>query len=1549
MEEDRFKEYFSQGQQLGYSGESLQAYVDQCFGRHERFLERQAKQAEIDARQADSKRKAKQAQLDAEIQAKKIQADLEAKKTELEAELEAKRIEAELKKCEVDQNRHQSTSTPKSFAPKLPVFKEDKDDIDAFLHRFETQAENLKWDKNLWPMYLASVLEGQALSVYHSVTASGPVPYEELKKELLQKFQCTSEGFRDKLRNVRPDTGESFTSFVKRLENLFDRWIDLSGTEKTFQALRDLLVCEQILQSVSKDLAVFLRERDLKTPQEIIKHAESYRLAHPNKLLARKGDTTMFSGNVGYDATFGQQQVQGFGRGWNQSRVGAGQFRGNRFQRAGRGTFPNNQQQNWRGAFQSGNQMRGKNNRGGQVAPSKSQFEIECYNCGRKGHVARNCDKPKVQPALVAMSVTPSDDQEFKILCSCSAFQGQLPLCSGFVNDQEVRVLRDSGANTAGIRKSLVHEDQFTGETQSVLTFGGKVESFPVAIVPVDTPFFTGPLCCCVIDEPVADLIIGNMKGVEPTCSLIMGNTQGVSSVANKDWKPQQQTIHTAVPVVTRAQAERDKSHPQPLNAPIPDLGVDRDELVRLQASDASLKACFEMAKTSEKKKSGDESYCFSVQDGILYRHFSKKSETVDQIVVPLPLRKSVLLVAHDSLMAGHGAVRRTLARVRSHFYWPRLSSDVREYCMSCDICQKTVAKGRVPPVPLEFMPVVDEPFKRIAIDLVGPLSPPSDEKHQYILSIVDIATRYPEAIPLKKTDTVTIAEELFKVFSRMGFPQEILSDRGSQFTSELMKEILRLLSIKGVHTSPYHAQANGVVERFHGTLKSMLKKVIQKQPKQWHRYLPALLFAIREMPNESTGFSPFELLFGRQPRGPIELLANSWTGQKVTEEEKLLYQYVFDLKNTITEACQLAQQNVQNASKRNKHYHDKKSRKRTFQVGDEVLVLLPTDTNKLLLKWKGPFVVRERFNSDYKIDMNGKEKVFHANMLKLYVRRKAYASASLSVPTSVSVTEGEAEKQACCLDQSEIPFSAIVAPEFCPQAGEPPELADRSCNDVASVAVLPPVSDPEPLPVRTLPDSKVENVEDVVYDAELSSRARAEMKEVFSQFTPILTSKPGTFKGDLYHEIRLTSDTPVRKKQYPLPFSATQTIEKEVSSMLAMGVIEPSTSPYSSPVVLVGKKDGTTRFCIDFRWLNKITVFDAEPIPDPEDIFTRLSQAECFTKIDLSKGYWQIPVKPEDRPKTAFQTPSGLFQWTRMPFGLASAPATFARMMRMLDLERFHALNFFDDILVASTNWKQHLADVQGVMATLQSHGLTARPSKIFAGFKQLEFLGHIVGKGCLQPEKSKVQKILSIATPRTKKQVRSLLGLIGYYRRYVPNYSTLTAPITDLLKAGSPRQIVWSTECAEALLAVQRILSSFPVLLLPDPTASFVLQTDASGTGIGAVLLQEREGDMHPISYVSRKLLDRETRYSTIERECLAIVWAVSKFSRYLWGKSFVLQTDHRPLKYLNSGRHQNSRIMRWCLSLQEFSFEVEALPGKSNTIADMLSRSQVEQSVP
>ena len=291
--------------------------------------------------------------------------------------------------------------------------------------------------------------------------------------------------------------------------------------------------------------------------------------------------------------------------------------------------------------------------------------------------------------------------------------------------------------------------------------------------------------------------------------------------------------------------------------------------------------------------------------------------------------------IAHDGLMSGHQGITKTTDKILTQFYWPGLGEDVRHYCRSCDICQRTIQKGKITKVPLGKMPIIDVPFQRIAMDLVGPISPVSDRGKRYILTIVDYATRYPEAVALFTIDTETVSEALLDIYSRVGVPKEVLTDMGTQFTSEVMKEVGRLLSLKQMTSTPYHPICNGLVEKFNGTLKLMLKRLCAERPKDWDRYINSLLFAYREAPQESTGFSPFEILYGRKVRGPLTILRELWTSDKDDPEVRSTYQYVIDLKEKLSTTCEMVQQALEKSSKRYKRYYDAKAKPRSLQIGD--------------------------------------------------------------------------------------------------------------------------------------------------------------------------------------------------------------------------------------------------------------------------------------------------------------------------------------------------------------------------------------------------------------------------------------------------------------------------------------------------------------------------------------------------------------------------------------------------------------------------------------
>ena len=345
--------------------------------------------------------------------------------------------------------------------------------------------------------------------------------------------------------------------------------------------------------------------------------------------------------------------------------------------------------------------------------------------------------------------------------------------------------------------------------------------------------------------------------------------------------------------------------------------------------------------------------------------------------------------------------------------------------------------------------------------------------------------------------------------------------------------------------------------------------------------------------------------------------------------------------------------------------------------------------------------------------------------------------------------------------------------------------------------------------------------------------------------------------------------------------------------------------------------------------------------IPEQEELFNQLYKAKYFTLVDLTKGYWQIPISEESKPFTAFRVLGNHYMFHYLPFGLSGAPNHFNKIVMSMLKGLDNVLFYFDDICIFSESWDAHIKSVRNVFGALRENGFTLKPSKLEVGFTNVKFLGHNVGQGVVKPDPSNVKKILEFKTPTTKKEVRSLIGLVNYYSKFIPKYSELIYPFTELLCRGRSLRVDWNQECAVALGRVQDFLCKYPILRLPDPVLPFFLQTDASDKGISGILSQCVNGILHPVKFVSRKLLPREQRYSVIEREGLAIVFAIKKLDKYLAGKKFYLQTDHKALSYLQSTNFTNHRITRWALLLQNYSFDVVHIKGEDNLFADLCSR--------
>lgn len=448
-----------------------------------------------------------------------------------------------------------------------------------------------------------------------------------------------------------------------------------------------------------------------------------------------------------------------------------------------------------------------------------------------------------------------------------------------------------------------------------------------------------------------------------------------------------------------------------------------------------------------------------------------------------------------------------------------------------------------------------------------------------------------------------------------------------------------------------------------------------------------------------------------------------------------------------------------------------------------------------------------------------------------------------------------------------------------------------------------------------------------------------------------------------IQHKISLVDDRPVRVPHRRIPPHQWEEVREHLQKSLQQGIIKPSSSPYASAVVLVRKKDGKLRMCVDYRIINQKSHRDAYPLPRIEEALDALNGAKFFCSLDLAHGFHQVPVAPEDQEKTAFRAGTGgLYEFTRMPFGLCNAPATFMRLMDLAfgDQNFQQVIIYLDDILVFGSTFEETLERLDMVLMRLEEFNLKVKPEKCNLFQEKLRFLGHLVSSGGISPDPEKIRAVREWKTPTTETELRGFLGLCGYYRRFVPGYAKIAAPLHNLIggssrkkgrkhPAASIKPLVadaWDEKCTEAVDQLKELLTTAPVLGYPDFRRSFILEIDASSHGLGAVLSQQRsDGKSNIIAYASRSLRPNEKNmdnYSSMKLELLTLKWAVTeKFRDLLIGAEFVVFTDNNPLSYLQTTAKLGATEMRWQAELAQFNFTIKYKPGKNNSNADALSR--------
>lgn len=443
----------------------------------------------------------------------------------------------------------------------------------------------------------------------------------------------------------------------------------------------------------------------------------------------------------------------------------------------------------------------------------------------------------------------------------------------------------------------------------------------------------------------------------------------------------------------------------------------------------------------------------------------------------------------------------------------------------------------------------------------------------------------------------------------------------------------------------------------------------------------------------------------------------------------------------------------------------------------------------------------------------------------------------------------------------------------------------------------------------------------------------------------------PLSFTNQIKHSIKLKDDTPISTKSYRFPEIHKGEIQDQIDKMLKQRIIQPSNSPWNSPVWIVPKKKDASgkqkwRVVIDYRKLNERTINDKYPIPNITEILDKLGNCNYFTTLDLTSGFHQIEVDPQDVPKTSFSVNNAKYEFLRMPFGLRNAPATFQRVMDNIlrGIQNEKCLVYLDDIIVFSTSLQEHIQRLRDVFTRLRKANLKIQLDKSEFLCHSVPYLGHIIGKDGVRPNPDKIEIIKKFPVPKTSRDIKSFLGLLGYYRRFIKNFAKVTKPLTSCLKKDA--KIEHTPEFLNCFETCKKLLCNDPILQYPNFSKEFILTTDASNYAIGAVLSQGSPPQDRPIAYASRTLNQSETRYSTIEKELLAIVWAVKHFRPYLFGRHFKIYTDHRPLVWLFSLKEPNSKLVRWRLRLEEYDYEIIYKKGKLNANADALSRITVPE---
>ena len=568
-----------------------------------------------------------------------------------------------------------------------------------------------------------------------------------------------------------------------------------------------------------------------------------------------------------------------------------------------------------------------------------------------------------------------------------------------------------------------------------------------------------------------------------------------------------------------------------------------------------------------------------------------------------------------------------------------------------------------------------------------------------------------------------------------------------------------------------------------------------------------------------------------------------------------------------------------------------------------------------------------------------------------------------MALGTQEGIAEGERSLNGWAVADPRLTEVVSAKLAACADREAPRWRAGDGAGEIGAARVDPSLTDP--VTEAEFADIFRFSADDSQIDSELSDDRREEMLKLLWEYKELFLQprRLGVAKFPP-HDIEVTTSKPLSQQPYRVGPDKNEEIARQVQKLIDLDCVEPSTSPWASPVVLVKKPDASWRFCVDFRALNAHTVRDVYPLPRIQDTLHMLGGQRYFSSLDLLSGFFQIPLSAAAKPKTAFITPQGLFQFKVLAMGMANSPAVFQRGMNevLAGLINICCICYVDDILIFSPTWEKHLDNLRAVFERLRAARLFVKPTKCSFGACRLQYLGHEIAEDGLRPAPKHVKAVQDFPTPRTKTALKSFLGLASFNRLFIENFAVISAPLRQLLRMevspdltlpmtmdmqGTVRpNTLWDEDCDKAFKHLKKALSTAPVLGYPDWTKSFTLRTDASIEGLGAVLRQ----DDRVIAYLSRSLTPAEARLDVRELECLAVLYACESLRPYLQNnRPFLIQTDHKNLTWLRNVKHDSGRLARWALRLSEFSYFLEHIPGTANTEADALSRNPVAFAAP